>query len=83
MKLDLVKRTALRVNPHATLQSFTNTTGNKAHAKERTGFVPSIKDSDVVPAPAMSIWKQPIYKPDTRGYQRPGADHSQIKSRGL
>jgi hypothetical protein len=78
-----LKRAALRVNPSTTLTSFNNRTGDKEQVKYRTGFVPSIKNPDAVPAPSMSIWKQPVYKPDTRGYQRPGADHSQIKSRGL
>ncbi len=87
MKLDhgnpnLMKK-ALRVNPSSTLASFNNGTGEKEQVKYRTGFVPSVKDPNAVPPPSMSIWKQPVYKPETRGYQRPGADHSQIKSRGF
>jgi hypothetical protein len=79
---NLMKK-AMRVNPSATLTSFTNTTGQKAHAKERTGFRPSVKDPDAVLPPTMSLWEQPVYKPDHSGYQRPGSDHSHIKRRGF
>jgi len=87
MKLDagnpnLMKK-AMRVNPHNTLTSFTNTTGDKAHMKLRTGFVPLPKDPDVVPPATMSLWEQPVYKPDHSAYQRPGSDHSHIKRRGF
>jgi len=87
MKLDagnpnLMKK-AMRVNPHATLTSFTNTTGDKAHAKERRGFVPTVKDPDAVLPPTISLWEQPVYKPDHSAYQRPGSDHSHIKRRGF
>jgi hypothetical protein len=80
---NLMKRAALRVNPKATLESFSNTTGDKAQAKERTGFVPSRRDPDAVLSPSLSIWDRPVYKPDHSGYQRSGADHSRIKSRGV
>ena len=89
MKLDagnpnLMHKKALRVNPEAALESFRNTTGDKAHAKERTGFVPSRRDPDAVPPATNSLWSQPIYKPDNSGYVRPGADdHLKIKSRGM
>ncbi len=79
---NLMKK-AMRVNPEATLTSFTNTTGNKAHMKERTGFVPSRRDPDAVPPATNSLWAQPVYKPDHSGYQRPGSDHSHIKRRGF
>ena len=79
---NLMKK-AMRVNPDATLESFTNTTGQKEQAKYRTGFVPSVKDPDAVKAPAMSIWKRDDYVPDRSGYQRPGSDHSHIKRRGF
>lgn len=88
MKLDhgnpnLMKK-ALRVNPHATLESFTPTTGDKVHAKQRTGFVPSYKDPAAVPPPQMSIWARDSYVPEKSGYQRPGADdHLRYKSRGF
>lgn len=80
---NLMKKAATRVNPPATLTSFTNTTGQKAHAKERTGFRPSVKDPNAVPPPTMSLWHQPVYKPEPSGYQRPGSDHSHIKRRGF
>ena len=80
---NLIKK-ATRVNPHATLESFTNTTGNKAHAKERTGFVPSIKDPNAVPAPAINIWKLDTYVPEQNEPARRGADdHMKYKSRGV
>ena len=88
MKLDhgnpnLMKK-ATRVNPHATLQSFTNTTGNKAHAKERKGFVPSVKNPDAVPPPTISLWEQPVYVAEKVQPMRPGAnDHLKLKSRGF
>ena len=79
---NLMKK-ALRVNPQATLKSFTNTTGDKAHAKERTRYVPTRKDPGAVPSPQMNVWKQPTYKPE-QGYVRPGAnDFLSVKSRGF
>lgn len=81
---NLMKKAATRVNPPSTLTSFNNRTGDKEQLKYRTGFVPSIKDPDAVKAPAMSIWKQPIYISDKSTYIRPGADdHLSIKSRGF
>jgi hypothetical protein len=79
-----LKKAALRVNPEATLESFTPTTGDKVHAKYRTGFVPSVKDPDAVPPNTMSVWEREAYVPDKTGYVRAGAnDHLTIKSRGL
>ena len=89
MKLDagnpnLMKKRAMRVNLHATLQTFAQSTGDKAVAKERTGFVPSVKQPNAALPPTTSLWEQPVYKPDNSGYVRPGADdHLQIKSRGM
>lgn len=88
MKLDagnpnLMKKAAMRVNPNATLTSFTNTTGDKEQAKFRTGFVPLAKDPNAVPPATNSLWSQPTYKPDHSAYQRPGSDHSHIKRRGF
>lgn len=88
MKLDAgnpnLKKAATRVNPHATLESFTNTTGQKAHAKERTGFVASKRDPDAVLAPAINIWKQSVYVPENVHPVRRGADdHLKFKSRGF
>ena len=62
---------------------FDNLIGDKAHAKYRTGFVPTAKDPNAVPAPAISIWNQPTYKPAPAEYVRPGAnDHLKFKSVG-
>ena len=89
MKLDrgnpnLIKKLAMRVNPHATLESFTNTVGNKAHSKQRTGYVPSYRDPDAVPAPALNIWKQPVYVPENNHPARSGADDFlRVQSRGF
>jgi hypothetical protein len=77
-------RQAARVNPHATLESFTNTTGNKAHAKERTGFVPTIKDPNAVPPPAINVWQLDTYVPEAHIPARRGADdHFKYKSKGV
>ena len=81
---NLMKQKALRVNPQATLTSFTNTTGDKAHMKERTGFRPSVKHPDAVLPPTISLWEQPTYVPPKQGYMRPGAeDFLRYKSRGF
>lgn len=80
---DLMKK-AMRVNPPATLESFPNTTGDKAQVKERTGFVPSQRDPNAVPSPAINIWAQPVYVPPKQGYVRPGAeDFLRCKSKGI
>ena len=80
---NLMKK-AMRVNPNATLESFTNTTGQKAHAKERTGFRPSVKAPDAVPPPTISLWSQPVYKPERMEPVRGGAnDFLRCKSRGF
>jgi hypothetical protein len=88
MKLDagnpnLMKK-AMRVNRPTPMESFANTTGDKEQAQFRTGFVPSIKDPDVVPSPAINLWRQPVYVPQNPAPMRPGADdHLQFKSRGM
>ena len=79
-----LKKAAMRVNPEATLESFTPTTGDKEQVKYRTGFVPSEKDPNAVPPPQMSVWEQPVYKPDSSGYVRAGGnDFLNVKSRGM
>ena len=89
MKLDagnpnLMKKKAMRVNLHATLQNFAVPNGDKAPIKERTGFVPSVKQPNAALPPSLNIWEQPVYKPDHSSYVRPGADdHLNIKSRGF
>jgi hypothetical protein len=89
MKLDrgnpnLMKKAALRVNPHNTLESFGNTTGDKAQAQVRRGYVPPVRDPNTTPAPAINIWKQSIYVPENNTPARRGAeDFLRYKSRGL
>ena len=62
---------------------FDNLTGDKAHAKYRTGFVPAAKDPNAVPPPSLSLWHQPVYKPENLTPMRPGADdHLKFKSVG-
>jgi hypothetical protein len=79
-----LKKAAMRVNPEATLESFTSTTGDREQVKYRTGFVPSAKDPDAVPPNTMSVWEQPVYKPDRSEYVRAGAnDFLKLKSRGM
>ena len=74
----------LKVNKQTGLGSFAFTTGDKAHAKERRGFKPPVKDPEAAPPPQINIWAQPVYKPEPQGYVRPGAnDHLRYKSRGL
>jgi hypothetical protein len=84
MKLDHGNPNLMRVNKEVSLGNFANVLGDKAHAKERRGFKPSVKDPEAVPAPAMNIWARESYKPEPQGYVRPGAnDHLKFKSRGF
>jgi hypothetical protein len=89
MKLDagnpnIMKKRAMRVNLHASLQSFAQTTGDKEIEKYRTGFVPVEKEAGTALPPSTNIWTQPVYTPDHSGYVRPGADdHLKIKSKGM
>jgi len=74
----------MRVNKTAPLGAFANNVSDKAPKKYRTGFVPTPKNPNVVQAPSMSLWKQPVYTPDSHQSVRRGADdHQRIKSRGL
>jgi len=84
LKLQAGNPNLMRVNKEVSLGNFANILGDKAHAKERRGFKPSIKDPEAVPAPAINIWQQPVYKPEPQGYVRPGAnDHLRYKSWGM
>jgi hypothetical protein len=89
MKLDagnpnLMKKKAMRVNLHASLQNFAQTAGDKEIEKYRTGFVPLVKQPNTALPPTTNLWEQPVYKPDHSGYVRPGADdHLKFKSRGM
>lgn len=52
--------------------------------KDPPAYVHVPRDPDVVPAPAINIWKQPVYKLPSFQTSRPGADnHLSIKSRGF
>ena len=89
MKLDrgnpnLMKKAALRVNTNNVMESFPNTTGDKAQAQVRRGYVPSVRDPNATPSPAMSIWKQSVYVPENTQPARRGAnDFLRYKSRGM
>ena len=92
MKLDrgnpnLMKKAALRVNPPATLEAFTNTLGNvvaKRRHRTTAGYGPLPKDPNAALPPTISIWEQPTYVPPKQEYVRPGAeDFLRYKSRGM
>jgi hypothetical protein len=86
MKLDrgnpnLMKKAALRVNPHNTLESFG--TSKRKH-RATVGFVPMPRSPDTVPPATNSLWAQPVYTPPKNEYVRLGAnDFLTIKSRGM
>jgi hypothetical protein len=74
----------MRVNPEVGLGSFAQTTGDKAHKKVRTGFVPLPKDPDAAPPNKMSLWERGFYESPKQGYVRPGAnDFLSIRSKGV
>ena len=92
MKLDrgnpnLMKKAALRVNPPASLEAFTNTLGDvvaKRRHRTTAGYVPVPKDPNAALPPTINIWAQPVYTPPKQEYVRPGAeDFLRYKSRGL
>ena len=82
--INKLKAKATRVNPHASsVQSFVSTTGDKAQAKYRTGFVPTLKDPDAVAAPSISVWAHSVYVPPKDEPARRGAnDFLAVKSKG-
>lgn len=85
MKLDrgnpnLMKKAAMRVNPHNTLESF----GTKRKHRATTGYVPMPRDANTALPPTINIWAQPVYVPPKSDYVRPGAeDFLRCKSKGL
>jgi len=85
MKLDrgnpnLMKKLALRVNPHNTIESFSPKRTHRSTAV----YVPKPYDPDVVPPPQLSVWERDEYVPPKNEYVRPGAnDFLKYKSRGL
>ena len=51
--------------------------------KDLPAYVHIPRDPDVVPAPAINIWEQPVYKLPGFSTPRPGADdHLKFKSVG-
>jgi hypothetical protein len=56
-----MKKAAMRVNPYMTLESFGNAAGDKGQANMRKGYVPPVRDPDVVPPATNSLWAQPVY----------------------
>ena len=81
---NLMKAKALRVNTNNVMESFPNTTGDKAQAQVRRGYVPPVRDPNATPSPAISIWKQSVYVPENNTPARHGAeDFLRYKSRGM
>ena len=76
----------MRVNKEVSLGAFANTLGDLASKKKHrpsSVYVPTERDPSLVPAPAISIWNQPTYKPAPAEYVRLGADdHLKFKSVG-
>ena len=76
----------MRVNKEVSLGAFANTLGDLASKKKHrpsSVYVPVERDPSLVPAPAMSVWKQPVYVAEKVQPMRPGADdHLKFKSAG-
>lgn len=83
MKLVAGNPNFMKVNKSVGLGTFAQTSGDLGQVKVRRGYVPTKRDPSLVPAPELSVWAQPTYKPDHGAYQRPGSDHSHIKRRGF
>jgi hypothetical protein len=83
LKLQAGNPNFMKVNKSVGLGTFAQTSGDLGQVKVRRGYVPTKRDPSLVPAPELSVWAQPTYKPDHSGYQRPGSDHSHIKRRGF
>ena len=76
----------MRVNKEVGLGTFATTLGDVAQRKRdrpSSVYVPTERDPSLVPAPAMSVWKQPVYVAEKVQPMRPGADdHLKFKSAG-
>ena len=83
MKLVAGNPNFMKVNKSVGLGTFAQTAGDLGQVKVRRGYVPTERDPSLVPAPELSVWAQPTYKPSHSAYQRPGSDHSHIKRRGF
>ena len=83
MKLQAGNPNLMRVNKSVGLGTFAQTAGDRGLSKVRRGYMPVERDPTLVPAPAISIWKQPVYKGENLTPVRPGADdHLKFKSVG-
>lgn len=86
MKLQARNPNLMRVNKEVGLGAFANTLGDLSSKKKHrpsSVYVPVERDPSLVPAPTMSVWKQPTYKPENVQPMRPGADdHLKFKSVG-
>jgi len=87
MKLDAGNPNLMRVNKPVSLGSFANTLGDVAAKKRHrpsSVYVPAKRDPDAVPPPTISLWSQPVYKPERMEPVRGGAnDFLRYKSRGF
>ena len=76
----------MRVNKEVSLGAFANTLGDLASKKKHrpsSVYVPVERDPNLVPAPALSVWQQPVYVVEKVQPMRPGADdHLKFKSVG-
>ena len=86
MKLQAGNPNRMRVNKEVGLGTFATTLGDVAPRRKNrpsSVYVPVERDPSLVPAPALSIWKQPVYKGENLTPVRPGAeDHLKFKSKG-
>ena len=87
MKLQAGNPNLMRVNKPVGLGSFANTLGDVAAKKRHrpsSVYVPAKRDPELVPAPTINIWEQPVYKSPAPAYVRTGADDFlRCKSRGF
>ena len=86
MKLQAGNPNLMRVNKEVSLGAFANTLGDLASKKKHrpsSVYVPVERDPNLVPAPALSVWQQPVYVVEKVQPMRPGADdHLKFKSVG-
>ena len=86
MKLQAGNPNLMRVNKEVGLGTFATSLGDVAQRKRNrpsSVYVPVERDPNLVPAPALSVWKQPVYVAEKVQPMRPGADdHLKFKSAG-
>ena len=86
MKLQAGNPNLMRVNKEVGLGTFATSLGDVAQRKRNrpsSVYVPVERDPDLVPAPALSVWQQPVYVAEKVQPMRPGADdHLKFKSAG-